>query len=310
MRSIIIFIIACVLLIRCDPGAITDIPVNAPRLYILAEPETGKPWEIYVSRTLPLLHPKTTYRDFPRGVEGARVMLFEDDQFVEELLTTDPDSLMQAFRGSAKLPEPGHTYSIKVEAPGYESITATYTHPAAVALDDIKTELKYQYIDGPNSHPRSAQLSFDVDITITDPSADNYYEFVFFRASSPDMNSADIVAREYLYTRDPNYQSNGMYGGAFINDKKFAGQKATMIFNVYTQGQMIVGDTLDTPYYFVQVRNLSKELAEWKTYLSSPGPSSYDPYAQPSLVKTNVKSGLGVFGGFSSSTKGFYYQPL
>lgn len=303
-----IFIITTCCIVACRPGDVTDIPVNPKRIVVQSQPERGKPFEVYVSHTLPLLDSMTHFMYRPPVVENAKVKLFDGDQFIEDLVATGPDTEMQKFVGSTNGPVAGHSYNIKVEAPGYESVMGRYTHPPVVPIDNIDVtpirEEMYRY------NPESAQIyvQFNIDLTFTDPPGDNYYSLAIIRANSPDLNTATIVMQEFLYSRTVDYQNQQNEYGSFLTDKKFPGQPTTLVFSCF-MGLAYNNGAVDTPYIFISLRNLSKELFDYRAFIVNPGPSYYDPYAQPSIVKTNIQNGLGVFAGFSADTKSFQYQP-
>lgn len=296
-------------MVACRPGDVTDIPINPKRIVVQSEPEPGKPFAAYVSHTLPLLDTMTSYVFNPPILENAKVKIFEGDLFIEDLVATPQERGMQRFVGSTSGPVVGHTYNIKVEAPGYESVMGNYTHPAVVLIDNLKVDVIREEVYAYNPESGYLFLEFNIDVTFTDPPGDNYYSLAIVRANDPDLSTATFANQEFLYSRTADYQNQQNEYGSFVTDKKFPGQQTTLKFNCY-MGLTSNNGVVDTPYIFLSLRNLSKELYEYRTFLVNQGPNYYDPYAQPSVVKTNIQNGLGIFGGFSVDTKSYHYEPI
>ena len=301
-----IFIIACVLLVACQPGHITEIPVNPPRLVINAQAEDGLPWAVYVSHTYPLLDTLGNYPNAPGGVPGASVKLFDGDQLIEELTPTGQPDQMQAFV-SSNGPVPGHTYTIRAEAPDFNPVSASYTHPSPVDLDDVTFEVTQSEIYSQNSDFATIAFSLNINVTFTDPPGDNYYQVVITKSSGPDPATSTIATEDYLFSQLPENQQNFNNGqGTLLDDHKFAGQKVTLPFRGSFLSSRIVADTVETPYLSLTLRTLSKEYYDFRVYLNNWGPSYYDPYAQPAIVKTNVVGGLGIFAGYAKKRRTTY----
>src|SRR4051812_47419257 len=123
-----IVIVASALLTGCEPGLIDDLPTESPRIVVQAQPEDGRPWQVYVGHTYPTLDTAATSYKSPGALAGATVKLFDNGQFAEDLIVKgSPDSIQKYV--SSNGPQQGHTYTVKVEAPNFNSVTATYTHP-------------------------------------------------------------------------------------------------------------------------------------------------------------------------------------
>lgn len=296
----ILLIIACAVLIGCQPGNFDVLPIDPPRLVVQAEAAEGDPWTVYLTHTYATLDTLAYYLRQPGNVPGATMTLYDNGSFSENLTATGPDSVMQKYVGSGS-PQQGHTYMLKVEAPGYKPITSTYTQPLPVSIGNVEirtTEARY-YNFNSEGNQGQASYQFDIDIEFTDVTGDNYYEFALIQSSDPDLKAAAYVSSAYLYSRKANEQMNRKTrGGSMINDKAFSEQKINLPLAAYLTS-FTHDDTLDLPYVTIELRSLSKEYYDFKTYLAIS--NSNDPYAQPALMKTNVEGGLGLFAGYSAS---------
>jgi hypothetical protein len=295
---------ACVLLIGCQPGIIDELPIEQPRLVVQGEPEDGKPWKVYVGHTYATLDTMASFPRFPGSVPGASVKILDNGQFAENLTATGSlDSIQSYVSGNG--PQQGHTYTIKVEAPSYKPVTASYTHPSPVAIDDVEFEITQAELTNFNSEYQTVIFRYNINVTFTDPPGDNYYQLILMLSTGPDPYNSQYSIREYMSSLLADERNNRTtLSGTLIDDKKISGKKVSLPFETFTNGT-VVADTVAVPYVSVILRSLSKEYFDFSKYLASPGPFYYDPYAQPSIVKTNIDGGLGIFAGYSTSRHTF-----
>jgi hypothetical protein len=323
MRRLTFFAVLIVLG-SCEPGDLVNLPSAPSRITVVASNVVGQPWVIFVAPSRPndlaLQH-----RYIPRGIPDATVNIYEDGNFVEQLQLVTYDSAVvgsifdefaSMFRSNTNSPKPGHEYKITVESKDYPPATATYTQPQPVPAD-ISFEFREMkpYVfqvgvsDGTTTtifYDTAKLWTFDVAITFTDPPGNNYYDF--WLTTSSTRSGLDSTGGYYLIEEGP-YKDPILEGGSLKDDKTFAGQRVTFKF-VYTfQEDSTQYYVSKLPNWFrVSLRSLSE--GQYKSIIQTRQSETldFDPYAQPITTFTNVESGLGIFGGYTPSSKDFYFK--
>lgn len=172
----------------------------------------------------------------------------------------------------------GGTYNLEIIADGFDTVTATTTIPFAVPVDSLT------YINHPG-YPDNDSL-VEVQAYFKDPIGSNYYRSFSKRNSEPMYPSS---------TRGTN--------GSVSDDRIFEGQEFSFgilrgqgqfdEFNFDTFGYFWRGDT-------VVVRGASLDYAHfrfWQTLEYNTG--SQGPFGTYTRIQSNIKNGLGVWGGIS-----------
>jgi hypothetical protein len=323
MRRLIFFAVL-ILCCSCEPGDLVNLPSAPSRITVVASNVVGQPWVVFVAPSRPndlaLQH-----RYIPRGIPDATVKIYEDGNFVEQLqlVTYDSgvvrnlsDAFASMFQSKINSPKAGHDYKITVESKDYPPVTATYKQPEPVPADisfEFREVKPYVYqvgvSDGTTTtifYDTAMLWTFDVAITFTDPPGDNYYDFWLNTSRTQaglDSSGGYFLMEEGLY-KDPVLE-----GGSLKDDKTFAGQRVTFKFLYAFQED-------STPYYVSKLPNWfraslrSMSEGQYKSIIQTRKSEvvNFDPYAQPITTFTNVENGVGIFGGYTPSSKDFYFK--
>jgi len=118
------------LLISCEQEKTIEfeVPFTDKSLVLYGFITPSEPVSVQVNKTVPPIH------DIPADdkVTDATVFLYENDNFIEELITDDGETYRSP---SDFLPQAGGIYTVEVQAPDYLTISGTDTIPAKVDLD-------------------------------------------------------------------------------------------------------------------------------------------------------------------------------
>jgi hypothetical protein len=214
----------------------------------------------------------------------------------------------------AQTAQSGMQYTIEADHPGFTSITASDRVPVPVAILAVDT---FSVV---SSDPFGSEWNnLNIALTFNDPAAENYYSIEVFQNETfyvdyiydPELNSyvLDTVWLDSpayfqigLATTDPilinetptGIAENEAFGNQFLfSDALFNGSTRTLTFrieNFTPNSRYVVRLSSLSHDYFRYLRTVDR-------YLSADG----DPFAEPVLVFSNVKDGLGILGGISRS---------
>jgi len=266
-----------------------------PGLVITGDFSTEFVIELYVTTTLPLFDPFDG-----EFIENASIELFEEAVKVDEF-NYDPNT---ASYYSNIIPAVDKEYTVKVSAPGFETIEATNIIPKPVETFEISVnDIKRREITNDN-HRSDLEISFNATVTINDPSDDeNYYHINFSLIDSlretVGGNTITYLAEGLpIVLKDPINNSPAIPGfsGAFVRDQMFNGQSQDFVFNITNEvikANYLSGDLV------LEIRSVSEEYYLYHTSLYRQYQASQVPLSEPVQVFTNIKNGYGLFGGYS-----------
>lgn len=324
MTRALSFCLIILSLTGCEPGDLIDLPTSPRRITILGFNEAGAPWVIGICLTMDL------NRFTPDGLPDAKVVLYEDGNFLEELVfdTADPTSPSgfpsqpeylkyrpSIFRTDYNnVPRPGHEYKIVVEAEGYPTATASYVQPMPVEAD-ITFEFRERKMtfgtvsfgDGRTTIDTTFTTFFDISITFADPEGENFYNFRSVQSDKQTMAESKSWSEWYLVSNDGT-SNNGWGSGAVIDDVEISGQRVTSNFTTSFTAGGNYSWRIVPEWFTFSLRTTTKEMQKYIIQMGKIVAAEYDPYAQPVRTYTNVENGLGIFTGFTPSSKQFYYK--
>ena len=288
------------LLAACTTLVDVELPDSEPRLVVNGLFLADTIWAVEVSRSFGGLEPGNfTY------VEDATVEVLQDGAVVstlslcerEGVITPQPYGLYCA----PERPVPGRSYTLRVAAPGYASVTATDYAPPPVPFTVEADTVRV---------PHPGEVEVELTLRFTDP------------AEAGDFYALDVLSRRRqsdgsIQEFPMNFDSNsallldGNYDGvvstgsvpafdmAWFRDTAINGttQEVKISVRLWNDG---AGQTATR--YFVRLYAISEA---YYNYLRSRRPIvgwDYDlenPFAEPVHVFNNIEHGFGIFAGAS-----------
>jgi hypothetical protein len=294
---ILIFIVALIGA-ACELIVDVDVPLDDYRIVLNGVIRSDSAWRVDLFRERHILDRNSRQSGPPSQwtiVTTADVVVTDEIGNIVANLEQHQEGVYRATGN----PEPGKTYHIKVEAPGYPTATAITTVPALVTIVRALWDSTNMVPGGDFSPP-----GYSLDVTIKDPpGVKNYYRIQLFvqmeqtLQQGPGQPVTDTVYTErYLTSNDPVYDlENGGFG--LINDTFFDGQERTIRYIVPDQ---CCGRNLKT---FLVLSTFNEEYYKYYTSLSLQRQVGFDPFAQPVVVFGNISGGLGIFGAASTSVR-------
>ena len=253
MKKIILSILVCSVLFSCEDMLQTvvtiDIPPHEAVLVLNSIIETDTEIRVLVSHSVGAFEQIT-----PSCITDAEVLLFENNQFVDtlsiDLINTDTMmfyneygemELLMNYYTSDIIPNSGSTYSVKVNHPSYESITASTYIPEDIIVYNIQIDTV--------TDPEKIGFSFSFN---DNGIQENYYRLKLFSSCMKtwiDEYDGDTIFSEYVSGRtvmmsnDPSFPRGIPFGGytfmdnqVVFTDDLFNGQEKNISIDVESKG--------------------------------------------------------------------------
>ena len=249
MKKIILSILICSLLFSCEDME-TVVTINIPPheavLVLNSIIDTDTEIRVLVSHSVGAFEQIT-----PSCITDAEVLLFENNQFLDtlsiDLINTDTMmfyneygemELLMNYYTSDIIPNSGSTYTIKVNHPSYESITASTYIPEDIIVYDIQIDTV--------TDPEKIGFSFSFN---DNGIQENYYRLKLFSSCMKTwIDDGDTVdygysGRMIMMSNDPSFPSDIPFEGyTFIDqqviftDDLFNGQEKNISIDVESKG--------------------------------------------------------------------------
>lgn len=330
MKKLIYIIIAsAIVLTACEKTLDFPFEYKQPKLVLNCVLSSTSEIDFTVSRSMHILDSKEIVM-----IPDADVIIFEDGNPLQVVPVSDGEGNYHA----AYIPKAGHTYKFQVSKDKFETIEAEVKMGEPTTINSLSGKNKYEsdqdvYYYGAN---------FDINLNFNDnPNEENYY-MINVSAILPDELVEYFRDNYYSYEMlDSSYrlnlECNDMYVSTssnntllYLSDEiissgnytmKFSAQDYRDIYGVFyeieyyndneDEDENITEDPEieDLPFYreyeymlVVHVKSVNKDYYQYQKsydlYIENDG----NPFAEPTLVKTNVKNGLGILGTASEVT--------
>lgn len=310
-----LYFIAASAFTACETVVEMPIPEHVPKLavrYMLGNvtPDSLEyahfpQYQAYVS------HSQSVFATQPLdGLNNATITVTDAGQHVVETFERDPASRVGAQANGYYQPvtnftgTPGAQYTLTVQAPGYESVSATLSLPATVSgLQGTFTPL----FRGP-AGPVSEEITGNLSITFPDNGAENNYYIIYGVLLDNRMkaNARDIFrekeAEEGLGLstdfKDIHFSTMGYEAVRPFDDKTFNGTTLTFSKPV----SLLVGDAVKQPKFLrVYLHSVTPDTYRFLKSLNAYYDNGSSPFSEATRVIGNMKQGYGYFGGYTST---------
>ena len=251
-----------------------------PKLVVHSNFTAGKPVEVMVSRTRPVLAP-----DMPLVVEMATVELLQNGLLVETL-TEIPGGLggKSVFRTKDYLPEANVPYTLRVAAEGFKTVSARSIIPAPVKLQNLEMVDWSEQVLG-NTRTYKMQVALEIE----DPAAGDKFYHLKFRQQ---ILTWRAVGTDTLLTKQEQVPLNIVEGNTLPLERSFFEGGVLLPEDKATPSvQRLVFDLeLKTPLQSDQ--KLGRMLVEFRTV----------------TIYSNLDYGQGVFAGYNTAVDSLLIQ--
>lgn len=290
-----------------------DIPEDEKKIVINSMFASGDTFKVYVNKSMHILDKVRA-----KYLNDAVVQLFEGDQ----LLTEIKGGINGLYKSYVPL-QNGHEYTLIVNSPGLQQVTAKTNIPVPVDIINVDTITEFSV--NPNDYYYYTN-TLKCDITFNDtPNAENYYEltcleehvnevtnyinedsilFEYVRVNEPiAFKSKDAVIEQWITGNSFSYHfTDDGYGSGnsiIFSDRLIDGKKHTLqiiLFVPFMNDASMMKRTID-----ISLKSVTKNYYEYMQILEKHIIAANDPLAEPVLAYTNIENGLGIFSGYSKS---------
>ncbi len=286
-----ILIICLITTFGCETIIEVDVENNNKVLVLNSIINTDSTFRVDVSETVGILRPTESIQ----GVDDATISLYEEDNFIEELIF---DAERFYYVTEDFKPKSNTNYRIELEANSFEKVVANTSIPS------LPPEIKKFTVD---SSFENGFKSFEFDLTFKDPNQENFYEvkiFAYFynREFDPDTDTYKIVDSTLfdlnISTNDQSVEEYFDYDKIIFNDKLFNGKE----FSIRFQSSIGFSDNLsdNIGQIVVEFRHINEDYFEYERTTGLQRWVDDDPFAEPVPVYNNIENGYGIFGGFTN----------
>jgi len=309
LRIIGIISLLLVLFTTCERPLELDLDLDTPQLVIISNFSNLDTFEVVLAKTRSTLSPG----EF-EYIENGEIQVSEEKNgaIKEELRPTvsnsdDNGAVPIHYRGRF-VPEPGITYYIRVEVPGFDVIVADDYMPEQV---DFSTSSEIITREISSTRLESSKITYDIPLNIFDQLGDDYYhvnlyqEFQDISINNGDttfFNKTERVALPFTVADNgtpvvPYIENKGM----LLDDQDLS---AFTTFNIKSEIEFDA-DIAYPRRLVVELRNVSESYYKYHTSLTRQFQSKLDPLSDQVVVFDNIDKGFGIFAGFNSNIQ-FY----
>jgi hypothetical protein len=298
-----------------------DVPLEKTRLVINAELSGSKDTFIaYLSKSRTTSEAITEAFD---TLSKASISLYKDGLKYRDLTflkkekaldNNGNDQYLYKYMAIVEKNLPLTKYTLKASAVGYDDILADDVLKEGVNINNLRFQ-----IDGFESFTTSLNgktktIQDLVEFDINDPVADNFYMIqISYKRTN---NQGDSILRLSNFTLNQQFTaSNTGYSGnkALIPDLTFAGKNLKIQIGVTPPrsggkgGGPGGGQSTERPkYYDIIVKSVSRNAYQFENSLAAYNANNGNPFAEPTVLYTNVYKGYGLFSAVNVTTKRIY----
>jgi hypothetical protein len=280
-KNIFPFLIVLVLT-SCETIVQVDIPDHKPSIVINSVIDPTEKFQVHLSKSLGSLDSAPL-----SNIDNAEVEVYENDVLIEKL-KFEESGIYSSSTINAKL---GRNYKIVAKAAPFDDANAVARIPEPVSIESIVFK-DSAYVD------LNMGVKSSISFTIKDPSAiKNYYQVELFQTDSTFSDKNPI----FFTPKDPVIEADGF---SYFTDSHFNGKNYKFEMEFYSYGNYsfdpITGEYIPDNgkhYFIMEFSTISREYYLYKTSYDKQFINSFNPFAEPVQVFSNVNNGYGIFAG-------------
>ncbi len=258
-------------------------------------------WEVHLSESVSVLD---TNRN-AKSITQARVTIFDDFNNIDTL------SFLGDRYFSKQKPTSNRYYNLKIDMPNTPSVFARDFLPKPVSdisgnVDTNNILVDYDALLIPTEY-------FAINISFKDnPDEKNYYRIKIFyyekkKIKSDSIRIDSLFVNTTLRTNDPTVvRLNKEQPSILIDDMLFNGK--TKSLTAFTYKSVFLNEQIDANKplaeqkrqleLYLVVESLSENTFLYEKSYMTQQFNKVDPFAEPNNVHSNIKNGVGIFGGY------------
>lgn len=274
-----------------------DLPSPPSELVLNCSFTPGHPVEVAVTRTQGILD-----TELPTYLVGADVRLFDGDQFIEQLEIVIPQNSRDIpyYTTINFTPKASTTYTVEVEAPGFEKATAMSFIPESIPFSQVAIQ---NLVELPPSDERRQRFAYELLLNFDDPvDVENYYHLNVFQdlydyllTENGDTVIYSVTQKRLKLMSDaPRIQEDVIIGGLlFANNPKPEGFRFQLEEEIDPEFQML-------GHLITELRTVPKEYFDYYSTISRQQNQTEGGPNDPIVIADNIENGKGLFTGFNT----------
>jgi hypothetical protein len=309
--KIAIVFIAATFVSSCDEEFIVEIDDTSNLIVVNSFFNGDEELSVTVTKSMPPQKNQVVVE-----LKNAKVSLFENNNFVEELtyLKTPNDSIGRFISNTT--PVIGATYRIEAETPEEDIKQKVSTQSVLPERIEIVSDTAV-WLKWTTEKDSTFLIRFYFEITFNDPPADNYY---YITAAAPvyEMdtinNTREFCFWEYAEILTGELPGHELYinNALLFKDATFNSttKKISGTATMHSSINNFNSDIDENKKYFIDksklhivLHSLSKDAYNFCSSYAKKIEMSDDIYSEPVVIYSNVKNGLGIFAGENISSK-------
>ena len=230
-----------------------------------------------------------------KQVPNAEVTIWEGEQKVDEGIYVDSipslyftEKKVSGYRMDWEGYQPGHTYTLKVKAEGFEPVSATIVMPDKSVINSV------QYISQGFTDPDGGEKLDEIVVGMDNLEKGKYYlaelDYVQFDKNGTKLDSA--VSSEYLQPEGPLYHRT-TNGGLLFRGEDILGLSNKEIR--LAKGQGPIDLVHPNNYYQLHLYNITKDQYAFILSVEQYDNIGENPFVEPVVVYSNIENGFGIF---------------
>ncbi len=286
------------LVLSCETVIDLDIPEEEPKPVINAMMTANEPVKVELTKSSDAMK-----NDEIEAIDGASVVLFREDEPVDTLVQEDtPPELGKPRRYFSENyePEAGASYSIEVEAEGFDPATAETRIPDTIGEAEL-VKFEKEERDFASTVWHKAVVEFPVQ-------EGSYYTVAAVVKYEDEYDNPVSEGLDYL-TPEPRLEHAGAgeFDQIIEGDVLLAGETELELkedddgyieMELYPEAAPLLGPGVDEYEYKIIIRKVT---ADYKSYIRSLREQDLyrdNPFAERVSVYSNVDEGFGLVSGY------------
>ena len=283
-------IVSLFLFISCETIVDVELPKHKPMIVVNSICNPDKPWELNVSLS--------------KGILDDDKIEILNKAKIEILGNGNPVSTFNhyyngTYKSQGAKPKVNIDYKLRVTSEKYGTVTSNCLIPEPVKIESVTTDTLLN---------KYGNKELELSITFTDtPNKKNFYSLNILRIenynSKTYYNPESFSSNDLLFGSNENVIFEGpdkRFRGneAFFDDSIIDGEKYKVKVSVELFGYR---RDADKQKFEVVLNSLTKSYYQYHKSKKLQRETKDNPFAEPVIVYSNIKNGLGIFVGYSSS---------
>ncbi len=279
----IVLIAIVILYVSCEEKIDLDIPDQTPKMVAYGVLSPGESPVLDIRRSYTIADRNIDKDMYYQQVNAVNLSLYKNNQLLGNFTSsfTDAYSFYLNYNNFIE----GEKYILRGSAPNYPDIYAETVIPSKP--DAFVSNFQYAKLN-------DYDYKFSLNININDnPLQENYYCLSFTSHSS--FFPIQYANFEDINTEHPDPSVVRQNYEFYINDKLFNGKLKSILLDGLSY-RVIPWGFKGNQNFWLECKAITKDYYDYKISIFNQGKVDFDFFAEPVLIKNNIKGGFGILG--------------